>query len=61
MLYIAKPYMQNNKDMREFDTKKQAANYLLLITGYKMSVQDWELVGQLFEKETENGKVEKQA
>lgn len=61
MLYVAKPYMQNNKDMREFDTKKQAANYLLLITGYKMSVQDWEMVGKIFEKETEDGKVEKQA
>ena len=53
--------MQNNKDMREFDTKKQAANYLLLITGYTMSVQDWEMVGKIFEKETEDGKVEKQA
>jgi hypothetical protein len=61
MVYVAKPYMQNNKDMREFDTKKQAATYLLLITGYTMSVQDWEMVGKIFEKETEDGKVEKQA
>ena len=52
MLYVAKPYMQNNKDMRQFDTKNQAATYLLLITGYTMSVQDWEMVGKIFEKET---------
>jgi len=58
MKFIAKPYLNKNKDMKEFTDIKEAVKYLELITGYKMDSEvtnrktkertyDWELVGKL--------------
>ena len=58
MKFIAKPYMNKNKDMKEFSDIKEAVKYLEQVTGYKMDSEitnrktkertyDWELVGKL--------------
>jgi hypothetical protein len=52
--YTAKPYFNTNKQMREFDTPKEAAKYLLEVTGFKMPADEWELIGKIIVKETEN-------
>jgi hypothetical protein len=52
--YTAKPNLNNNKDMKEFDTAKEAAKYLLQVTGFKMPADEWELIGKIIVKETEN-------
>jgi len=59
-MYIAKPYLNNNIGLKEFDTKKAAAEYLEAYTGIDMAydvnkktkeiVYDWELIGKLFTK-----------
>jgi hypothetical protein len=36
--------------MKEFDTGKQAAKYLEKMTGYRISVLDWQMVGKIMEK-----------
>ena len=52
--YTAKPYFNTNKQMKEFDTPKEAAKYLLEVTGFKMPADEWELIGKIIVKETEN-------
>jgi len=58
MKFIAKPYLNKNKDMKEFSDIKAAVKYLEKVTGYKMDSEitnrktkertyDWELVGKL--------------
>jgi hypothetical protein len=58
MKFIAKPYLNKNKDMKEFSDIKAAVKYLEQVTGYKMDSEvtnrktkertyDWELVGKL--------------
>jgi hypothetical protein len=58
MKFIAKPYLNKNKDMKEFADIKSAVAYLEQVTGYKMDSEvtnrktkertyDWELVGKL--------------
>lgn len=47
-IYVAKPNLNNNNNMKEFPTKKHAIKYLEEFTGYEMD--DWELIGKLFPK-----------
>lgn len=57
MKYVAKPYLNRNTDMKEFDDIKEAVLYLERVTGYKMDfvrdrktkekTYDWELCGKL--------------
>jgi hypothetical protein len=58
MKFIAKPYLNQNKGMKEFSDIKEAVKYLEQITGFKMDSEvtnrktkertyDWELVGKL--------------
>jgi hypothetical protein len=57
MKYIAKPYLNRNTGMKEFDDIKLAVKYLEEFTGYKMEfvkdrktkekTYDWELCGKL--------------
>ena len=57
MKYIAKPYLNKNTGMNEFDDIKDAVLYLEKYTGYKMDfvrdrktkekTYDWELCGKL--------------
>jgi hypothetical protein len=51
---FAKPKLNTNFGMKEFETGKQAAKYLLKVTGYKMSVLDWQMVGKIIAKENAN-------
>ena len=51
--YVAKPNFNTNKDMKEFDTAKEAAKYLLKITGYKMPIDEWIMIGKIIEVEQE--------
>ena len=54
-IYVAKPYLYTNKQMKEFDTAKEAAKYLLEVTGFKMPADEWEMLGKIIiVKETEN-------
>lgn len=52
--YVAKPYFNVNKGMKEFDTAKEAAKYLLEVTGFKMPADEWELIGKILVKEKAN-------
>jgi len=52
--YTAKPYFNTSKQMKEFDTAKEAAKYLLEVTGFKMPADEWELIGKIIVKEKEN-------
>jgi hypothetical protein len=55
--YIAKPYLNKNVGVKEFDDIVAAVNYLEEFTGFKMDfvynkktkekTYDWELVGKL--------------
>ena len=36
-MYVAKPFLNNNKDMKEFDCIQDAIKYLEQVTGYEMS------------------------
>ena len=57
MKYIAKPYLNKNVGVKQFDDIVAAVNYLEAYTGYKMDfvvnkktkekTYDWELVGKL--------------
>jgi len=58
MKFIAKPYLNQNKGMKEFSDIKAAVKYLEKVTGFKMDsvvtnrktkerTYDWELVGKL--------------
>lgn len=51
---IAKPKLNTNFGMKEFETGKAAAKYLEKVTGYKMSVIDWQMIGKIVEKENAN-------
>lgn len=61
-MYIAKPYLNNNIGIKEFETRKEAVAYLEEYTGIEMAyernrktkeiVYDWELIGKLFPKMT---------
>jgi hypothetical protein len=53
-IYVAKPYFNTSKQMKEFDTAKEAAKYLLEVTGFKMPADEWELIGKIIVKEKEN-------
>jgi len=58
-MYIAKPYLNNNIGIAEFETKADAAAYLEEYTGIEMAYErnrktkeityDWELIGKLYE------------
>jgi hypothetical protein len=64
MKYIAKPYLNKNTGMKEFDDIKEAVLYLEDYTGFKMDfvynkktkekTYDWELVGKLKRIKTES-------
>ena len=64
MKYIAKPYLNRNTGMKEFDDIKKAVKYLEDYTGYKMEfvkdrktkekTYDWELCGKLVRVKTES-------
>ena len=64
MKYIAKPYLNKNTGMKEFDDIKEAVLYLEEYTGFKMDfvynkktkekTYDWELVGKLKRIKTES-------
>lgn len=47
---FAKPKLNTNFGMKEFETGKAAAKYLQKVTGYKMSVLDWQMIGKIVEK-----------
>ena len=58
MKFIAKPYLFNNQNVKEFSDIKEAVKYLEEVTGFKMDSEvtnrktkertyDWELVGKL--------------
>jgi hypothetical protein len=57
MKYRAKPYLNKNVGIKEFDNIEEAVKYLEDFTGYKMDfvknkktkvkTYDWELVGKL--------------
>lgn len=51
---IAKPKLSSNLGSKEFDTGKKAAKYLEKVTGYKMSVLDWQMIGKIVAKENTN-------
>lgn len=51
---FAKPKLNTNFGMKEFATGKEAAKYLLKVTGYKMSVLDWQMIGKIVKKENAN-------
>ena len=66
MKYVAKPYLNRNTGMKEFDDIEKAVLYLEEFTGHKMSYEknrktkektyDWELVGKLIRvKEKSDG------
>jgi hypothetical protein len=60
MTYIAKPYLNKDLGIKEFDSMEKAVNYLEEFTGYKMDYvvdrktkakkYDWELIGKLYRK-----------
>jgi hypothetical protein len=63
MKFIAKPYLNQNKGMKEFSDIKAAVKYLEEVTGFKMDSEvtnrktkertyDWELVGKLIRVKT---------
>jgi hypothetical protein len=64
MKYIAKPYLNKNTGMKEFDDIKLAVKYLEDFTGYKMDfvrdrktkekTYDWELCGKLIRVKTQS-------
>lgn len=57
MKYLAKPYLNKNLGMKEFERIEDAVRYLERYTGFQMSFEvnkktkvktyDWELVGKL--------------
>lgn len=57
MKYIAKPYLNKNVGMKEFDNVEDAVRYLETYTGFQMTFEvnkktkvktyDWELIGKL--------------
>jgi len=57
MKYLAKPYLNKNVGMKEFERIEDAVRYLETYTGFQMSfvvnkktkvkTYDWELVGKL--------------
>ena len=66
MKYIAKPYLNKNTGVKEFDDIKEAVLYLEGYTGYKMDfvrdrktkekTYDWELCGKLIRVKEESGR-----
>ena len=58
-MWIAKPNLNNNIGMKEFDTAKQGAEYREHFTGIEMAYDrnsktkeityDWEIIGKLWE------------
>jgi len=60
MTYVAKPYLNKDRGICEFNTLQDAVNYLEEYTGYKMDFvvdrktkekkYDWELIGKLYRK-----------
>ena len=57
MKYLAKPYLNKNIGMKEFERIEDAVRYLETYTGFQMSFEvnkktkvktyDWELIGKL--------------
>lgn len=57
MKYLAKPYLNKNVGMKEFERIEDAVRYLETYTGFQMSfvvnkktkikTYDWELIGKL--------------
>lgn len=57
MKYLAKPYLNKNIGMKEFEQIEDAVRYLETYTGFQMSFKvnkktkvktyDWELIGKL--------------
>lgn len=66
MMWVAKPYLNSNKNVKKFKTAKEGAEYLEAFTGIEMAYDrnrktkeityDWEIIGKLFQ-ETEESKV----
>jgi len=51
-MYIAKPYLNRDKDMKSFETAKEAVAYLLKVTecedyGNRMTAEDWVMIEKL--------------
>ena len=51
---FAKPKLNSNVGMKEFSDAKLAALYLEEVTGYNMSVLDWQMIGKIVKKEKED-------
>lgn len=43
----AKPNLNNKKDMKQFNTVREAVDYLNEITGFAMDAESWRLIGKL--------------
>ena len=43
----AKPNLNNKKDMKQFNTVREAVDYLNEITGFPMDAESWRLIGKL--------------
>ena len=43
----AKPNLSNKKDMKVFNTVREAVDYLNEITGFPMDAESWRLIGKL--------------
>tara|TARA_B100001939_G_C16721534_1_gene521447 strand:- start:452 stop:640 length:189 start_codon:yes stop_codon:yes gene_type:complete len=58
-MWVAKPNLNNNTGLKEFETVKEAVKYLEEYTGIEMAYErnrktkeityDWELIGKLWE------------
>ena len=58
-MWVAKPNLNNNTGLQEFETVKEAVKYLEEYTGIEMAYErnrktkeityDWELIGKLWE------------
>jgi len=51
-MFTAKPNLNNEKDIKRFNTVKEAVNYLNEYTqiedyGARLSAEDWNLIGKL--------------
>lgn len=63
-MWVAKPNLNNTKNMKEFSDVKAAVKYLEEFTGIEMAYDrnrktkevtyDWEIIGKLWEEEAES-------
>jgi hypothetical protein len=50
MRYLAKPKMNNSRFDKEFNTEKEAVNYLEKETEFHMPAIDWKMINKLQEQ-----------